>query len=245
MLEARGSVTDVPGTPLNDLVVTFCGNTCYGSRTDATGHFVIPIGNFLNREDYALHVDGRPDHVTTYLRFDKGDAQVIDLAAPFRLPLLPTVGTVLPADGAPASTAMSGGVTLAIAGGTTFDLDIADFDKGDSGRKFRAVNVQLEIAPPFASLAKVDAVYALAPSGATASAKMGVTLPNPSVATMPAGAAVDVLVLGDDYLSSPPTVGILAVAAAARVSADGQSIATDPGEGITKITWMAVRKRGN
>ena len=53
---------------------------------------------------------------------------------------------------------------------------------------------------------------------------------------------VDLMVLGDDYSSTPPTVGILAVAASGHVSADGTTIQTDPGEGISELTWLAVRK---
>jgi hypothetical protein len=52
------------------------------------------------------------------------------------------------------------------------------------------------------------------------------------------------MVLGDDYASTPPTVGILAVAASGHVSADAMTIETDPGEGISKLTWLAVRRKG-
>ena len=57
--------------------------------------------------------------------------------------------------------------------------------------------------------------------------KMGVSLKNS--AGLPASAAVDFMVLGDDYASTPPTVGVLAVAASGHVSADGQTIAYGSG----------------
>jgi hypothetical protein len=72
---------------------------------------------------------------------------------------------------------------------------------------------------------------------------MGVILKNS--AALPASSAVDFMVLGDDYSSLPPNVGLLAVAASGHVSADGQTIQTDPGEGISDITWLAVRGKGN
>ncbi len=50
--------------------------------------------------------------------------------------------------------------------------------------------------------------------------------------------------LSDDYFSNPPAVGLLVLAAAAHVSADGATIQTDPGEGIDEITWLAVRQKG-
>jgi hypothetical protein len=71
---------------------------------------------------------------------------------------------------------------------------------------------------------------------------MGVTLKNS--AGLAASAAVDLMVLGDDYMSTPPSVGVLAVAASAHVSADGQTIQTDPGEGISELTWLGVRLKG-
>jgi hypothetical protein len=69
---------------------------------------------------------------------------------------------------------------------------------------------------------------------------MGVTLKNS--ASLPASAPVELLVLGDDYSSTPPSVGILSVQATGHVSADGQTIQTDPGQGINELTWLAVRK---
>lgn len=71
---------------------------------------------------------------------------------------------------------------------------------------------------------------------------MGVTVNNR--AQIPAGSAVDLLVLGDDYFSIPPNVGTLGVAASAHVSQDGKTIQSDPGEGITEITWLGVRQKG-
>jgi hypothetical protein len=71
---------------------------------------------------------------------------------------------------------------------------------------------------------------------------MGVALKNS--AGLPASAAVDILVLGDDYFSTPPNVGLLSVGAAAHVSTDGTTIQTDPGEGISELTWLGVRRKG-
>jgi hypothetical protein len=51
------------------------------------------------------------------------------------------------------------------------------------------------------------------------------------------------MVLGDNYFSTPPNVGLLAVQAQAHVSADGKTIQTDPGEGIVELTWLGVRPK--
>jgi hypothetical protein len=61
-----------------------------------------------------------------------------------------------------------------------------------------------------------------------------VTLDN--AGKLPAGSSVDLLVLDK---ASPG--GDLVVAAKGHVSADGAHVATDPGAGITEVTWLGVR----
>jgi hypothetical protein len=250
VLEAKGRVEDLSGAPLSKLVMTFCGGQCYGTQSDDAGAFAIPIETFLPTEDYAMHADGRPDHAVDYLRFTANEPSVI--SATMRLPELPPSQVQLPPDGAPASSVTVGDLTLLIAGGTMFDLDIEDYGT-TVGRTLRVASVPLASAPGYATAAKVDAIYAIAPSGAKSRpsadggaqllVKMGVTLKNS--AGLPPSAAVDLLVLGDDYTSTPPNVGVLGVVASAHVSADGQTVQTDPGEGISELTWLGVRRKGN
>jgi hypothetical protein len=221
--------------------MTLCSPTiCFGSRADDAGDYDIPVGSFIVTQNYAVHADGRPDNAVDYFRL--GTVEPAIIAVDMHLPTLPPSTVLLPPDGAPASSITVGDLTLQIAGGTKFDLDIEDFGNGDAGRTLRVAAVPLASAPSYAAANKVDAIYALAPSGAKPSQKMGVALRN--AAGLPASAAVDVLVLSDDYFSTPPAVGTLVLAAAAHVSADGATIQTDPGEGISEITWLAVRQRG-
>ncbi len=228
--------------------MTLCGNQCYGGRSGKGGAFDIsPVGDFLDTENYAIHADGRPDHAVDYVRLTKGEPPVITVT--MRLPTLPPSSVLLPSDLAPASSVTQGDLTLSIPDGTFFDLDVEDFGTTE-GRTLRVAQVPLSDAPPHAVAAKVDAIYALAPSGAKAKLtnslgallKMGVALKNS--AGLPASAAVDILVLGDDYFSTPPNVGLLSVGAAAHVSTDGTTIQTDPGEGISELTWLGVRRKG-
>ncbi len=243
VLSVKGTVTDFDSVPLPDVVVTFCGQQCYGTRSDEKGAFSVTVGDFVNRENYAIHADGRPDHAVDYYRLAKGDADTIVLDAPIRLPRLPEGGPVLPEDHAPASSITNGDLTLGIAADTTFELDIADFGKGDTNRTLRVAAVALTMVPTSALTAKLDAVYALAPSSAKASKPMSVTLKN--AFELKAGTEVELLVLSDDYFfTTPPTVGIYQVAATGRVSSDGKVIETDPGQGISLITWLGVRQKG-
>jgi hypothetical protein len=241
VLEATGTVEDLSGTPIPQLVMTMCSPAiCYGTRADDAGVYTVPIGDFIDTAEYAVHADGRPDHAVDYHRLAAGEPQVIDVD--MHIPTLPPSTVSLPPDdaGAPASVTV-GDVTLQVAAGTTFDLDVEDYGI-PAGRLFRNVLVPLASAPSYAAANDVAVIYAMAPSGATPSLPMGVVLKN--TAALPASAGVDFLVLSDDYFDSPPTVGELLVQATGHVSADGTTIATDPGQGITEITWLAVRPNG-
>jgi hypothetical protein len=241
VLDATGTVADLSATPLPDLVMTMCSPAiCYGTRADDAGVYTVPIGDFIVTADYAVHADGRPDHAVDYHRLAAGEPQVIDVD--MQIPTLPPSTVSLPPDdaGAPSSITV-GDVTLQVAAGTTFDLDVEDYGI-PAGRLFRVAAVPLASAPSYAAANNVAAIYAMAPSGATPSLPMGVSLRN--AAALPASAGVDFLVLSDDYFDTPPTVGLLLVQATGHVSADGTTIATDPGQGITEITWLAVRQNG-
>jgi len=240
ILGAQGHITDLDGVPLGHVVMTFCGSACFGATSDDAGVYYIPIGYVLDTQNYAVHADGRPDHAVDYFRLHAGEPSIVNTT--MHVPVLPQSQVRLPPDeaGAPSSVT-EGDLTLVVAAGTSFNLDIEDYEKGDIGRTLRVVQVPLDKAPPYAAPAKLSAIYAIAPSGAKASAKMGVTLRNS--AGLPPSSAVDVLVLGDDYFSMPPNVGELAVQAAAHVSADGMTIQTDPGEGIVELTWIGVRAK--
>jgi hypothetical protein len=240
VLGAQGRVTDLDGLPLGHLTMTFCGNACFGTQSDDAGVYYIPIGFVLDTQNYAIHVNGRPDHGVDYLRLRADEPPVV--SATMRTPLLPPSPVRLPPDDAgTASSVAVGDLTLVVAAGTTFALDIEDYENGDLGRTLRVAQVPLAKAPPYAASAHLAAIYVLAPSGATASAKMGVTLRN--AAGLPPSSAVDFMVLGDNYFSTPPNVGQLTVQAQAHVSADGKTIQTDPGEGIIELTWLGVRPK--
>jgi hypothetical protein len=240
VLEATGTVEDLDGTPLPDLVMAMCSpGLCYGTRADEAGIYTMPVGDFLATADYAIHADGRPDHAVDYYRLVADEPETISVD--MHIPALPPSTVSLPPDDAGASTVTVGDLTLQVAAGTSFDLDIEDYGTA-VGRILRVVQVPLASAPSYAAANNVDVIYALAPSGATPSLPMGVILRN--AAALPASAGVDLLVLSDDYFSTPPAVGTLLLQATGHVSADGTTIQTDPGQGISEITWLAIRQNG-
>ena len=111
------------------------------------------------------------------------------------------------------------------------------------GRAFRVAPVPVTQAPPFARSPTPALLFALAPSSAKPSAKVGVQIA--SGGGLPAGSAVELFVLGDNFVDTPNNAGDAVVVATGHVSADGKTIATDPGEGIQLLTWIGVRKKGN
>jgi hypothetical protein len=240
VLGAQGRVTDLDGKPLGNLTMTMCGAACFGTRSDDAGVYFIPIGYLLDTENYAVHADGRPDHGVDYFRLSHAEPSVVDVN--MRVPLLPPSTVRLPPDeaGVPSNVTV-GDLTLSIPAGAAFNLDPEDGEQGAVGRTVRVALVPVDKAPPYAAPAHLAAIYVMAPSGATSTAKMGVTLRN--AAGLPASSAVDFMVLGDNYFSTPPNVGLLAVQAVGHVSADGKTIQTDPGEGIIELTWLGVRAK--
>ncbi len=176
VLEATGTVQDLSGARLPDLVVTMCSPTiCFGSRADDAGAYAIPVGDFVVTQNYAVHADGRPDHAVDYFRLAAGEPSVIRVD--MHLPPLPPSTVLLPPDGTPATNVTVGDLTLQVAAGTKFDLDVEDFGT-TAGRTLRVAPVPLASAPPYAAANRVAGIYALAPSGAKPSQKMGVLLRN-------------------------------------------------------------------
>lgn len=82
---------------------------------------------------------------------------------------------------------------------------------------------------------------ALAPFALTATRPIGVTIRD--AGGLAPNTAVEFVALGHDILSTPPTAGTAQVVATGRVSADGASVSTDPGQGPTVLTWIGVRPR--
>src|SRR5260370_25124286 len=150
VLEARGTVTDLAGMPLPGLVMTMCSpSVCYGTRADDAGVYTGPVGAFIITEYFAVHADGRPDHAVDYHRLGADEPQIISVD--MRVPTLPPSTVSLPPDHtAAASSVTVGDVTLQIAAGTTFDLDVEDYGTAE-GRLLRVASDPLASAPAYAA----------------------------------------------------------------------------------------------
>ncbi|MCS6901351.1 MAG: hypothetical protein RMJ98_17035 [Myxococcales bacterium] len=231
-----GTVVDLQGNALAGKVVTVCGIMCFAGTTDEDGTFSVQVGAPLRSGEYALSVYGRPDHGSLYLQLPVLTREVF-LSSAVELPALPPGGPVLPPDGTPASSITSGPLTLSFANGTAFELDIDDMVRGEEGRRLRVAVV----APAKATFVS-HAVWllALAPFGARLSIPAAVEI----VGTqgLSEGQRVEFWFLEDDLLAQGGNrAGLGAVAAEGRV--EGGKIRSDPGQGLTKLTWLAVRPK--
>lgn len=245
-----GSLTDVDGKPLANTTISICGTVCFFATTRADGTYTAEVNYRLVPSQFAALAHGRPDYASLYTKLPASGGEAIALG-PIRLPKY-VGGVELPADGAAATSVTSGDVTLDIPANTAFDLDVEDYELA-TGRQLRVGAAKVDDLPDFAKATGAVALYGLGPFGSTATImgsasgpggakaqKLGVRVKNGI--GLAAGQKVEFFVLGVNLLSAPPSAGTAIVAAKGTVSADGLTIATDPGEGISTISWLGIRK---
>jgi hypothetical protein len=244
ILVIEGRLTDTTGAPLSGAGLTYCGLiTCYYGSLDDAGGFRVELGVIVDPTQYALIVHGGTAAAGIYQRLSTPSSSVVELASPIVTPLFPATGTPLPAAPAAATEIANGGVALQIAAGTRWTIPIEDLGASDAGPEFVVATVDPSVAPVFAPLSMgFFALYALGPFGATSSSPVGVVVPNST--QLPAGQAVEFLVLDDDLDTTPFAAGTMQVAAQGTVSADGGFIGTAPDAGIATLTWLGVRLAG-
>lgn len=237
--EVRGQVLDLDGAPRPDLPVTVCGPTCWLGRTDAQGRFAVSVGDFVPTAIYSVLAHARPDHATVYVPLPStvGPGDVITLPAPFRVPRYTVTGDFVDGD---AGVARAGAVSLTVPAGARVELDLEDFKLGELGRRLRVAEVPVDRAPPFAREGMARAVFALAPFALTSTRPLGLRLPN--TLNLAPGTSVELVAMGGEILPPASNAGRAVVAARGRVTADGSAIESLPGEGISKLTWIAIRE---
>ena len=249
-----GSAVDPSGKPLADLVISVCGGVCYFSKTGADGTFDAHIGRFINHTQFSVLIHGRPKYASLYDTLPapkSGD--LITITTPIVVPLYDAIGKALPDDGSPAGSDTAGPVTVSWPAGTEFELDVEDVADTTTGRMLKSAKwADLTKVPTFATGKSLLALYGLAPFDMkvcttrpcddTNLVKLSITLANET--GLPAGTAVELVVLDTNLFGIPFTAGTGKVAATGTVSADGKTITTDAGQGLTSLTWIGVRKKG-
>ncbi len=238
VMRVRGRAVDLAGAPFGNGVITYCGAICFATNADATGNFSLDVGTFIDPSVYSLLVHGRPDHASLYVPSPAPVDGVVTLAEPVAVPRYVDMGPTLPSNTA-GGTFTAGDVTLTVAPGTALEFDVEDALLGALGQQMRAVYVPMAQAPRFARDAGLAAVWALAPFNLLADRPIAVRVANR--AGLAPNAAVDFVVLGQEIVRAPPTAGQAIVAATGHVTADGMFVTTDPGTGISFVTWLGIR----
>lgn len=230
-------VEDATSAPLA-LLTTVCGaGLCLFARPSPTG-FAVDVNRFVDLDAFVVHVDGRPNHANVFVRLTRQASDAVVLGSPIRVPRLDAVGPELP-ESPPAApvTARAGDVTLTLVAGTTVELEFADAALLAEGRKLRSGPVSSALAGD----PQVVGLHALAPFGAALKPAAEVAITLPAGHGITDGNVVDVVVL-ESRLDDPQT-GKLRVVGAATVT--GGVARSEPGNGLTRLTWVGVRRRGS
>lgn len=235
--EVTGRLQDPSAKPLANVAVSICGRACFSDETDATGAFHVRVNTRLPEGGYVFFAHARPRHGSVLLPLPSTPAERIDLGPVIELPVLSEESGLVPEDEAPESSVRVGPLTIGVAAGTKWQLAFEDLADEVDGRRLRFAKVPVERAPSFAAGATL--VYALAPFDAKPSKPVSLTLSD--TGGLAAGTAVDILVMGSLGFDAPNAGGKPQLAAKGHVSADGKSIATDPGEGLPNLTWVVIR----
>jgi hypothetical protein len=233
--QVQGQVVGENGAPVAALTVSVCADQCFFGTTLADGSFTVIPEQHIVLANYALELHGRPDRVTYYTPLAPSAGLSVQFQKPLLLPLLPASGPEILKD-LSAQTLTSGDVTLSLAAGTMVVFDVEDFGFAN-GHQLRVL--KLDPAQfPFVDN-HPDALYACSPFEVWFSQPASLRLANS--AALPAGSAVEILQLRGLVNDGVPA-GHFMHAANAHVSADGTNLTTDPGEGVTELTWLAVKR---
>lgn len=230
----RATVVDAEGAPVTDLMVFICGTRVCSmpEYTDADGLVAITSPEPMEKPAFKF---GDALEVGRFAALLEESTNEVDLG---------TVGTPrLPAPGAcltPGTTAESGGVRLTLADDAHVEVLPIDYP-ADADRTFRAAELPLELASPGLDAgAALEAIFALAPTGAVVCPPAAIELPNtPGYAP---GDEVDILIHGTDVDEGFAPYGGWQPVAVGRVDASGERIETMEG-GLPVIANVAVRAR--
>jgi hypothetical protein len=230
-LEAR--VVDERGRPVPDIMAQACGfNLCLFGSTDTQGRVVhasdedmagvaFKYGDGLRYAQLAFPLGAGPEHVP-------GDQVTV---------ALPDVRTGMPFE--PGTTLSSSGVELALAQDAVVTVNVFDFDQDE--RVFLATEFPAASFPAVAESEDFLALFALGPVKTKLCPPAKLRLPNTT--GLPAGTQVGVFVHGidvsADYSFAP--YGGWAEVSRAAVSQDGETIETDPDEGLPFLSVIGIR----
>ena len=233
-----GQVLDVHGNPPGSLLYTVCGSACVRGELNADGSFVFdknwcysPVGP-LPRPVFiyhGLHADS--DLYVDFVMPAERDVS-FTFAAPLHVVPLAEMA-VVPVD-------PDAGTTLTLADGKGFELTFAasSVDLGFSDSVAVGV-VPNNVYPPIPGTDQLLALYAMHPSEVVFTVPAAVTFPN--VTKLAPGSPVEIMIIGSAPGANGPYPGTLDKVATGKVSEDGARIVSDPGQGLSSVSWVGYR----
>jgi hypothetical protein len=230
----NATIVDAEGAPIPDLMVFICGTLVCSSpeRTDENGYVTIGFSRAMVEPAFKYGDGLEFGRFAVPLPESTVERELGTIATP----RLPSPGECLE----PGRTVQSGGVSLTLAEDAKVEVLALDYPEPDD-RTFRAAELPLELSPPALAAGEgLDAVFALAPTGAVVCPPATVELPN--TPGYPPGTEVELLVHGVDIEEDWAPYAGWAVFATGRVDDAGERIRTVDG-GLSMISDIGVRAR--
>lgn len=230
----RATVVDTEGEPLAELMVFICGTDACSMPefTDADGNVSIAFFEEMAKPAFK-YGDGL--EVGRFFPLLSESTTETDLGT-IATPRLPEPGACLVAG----AVHESGGVELTLASDAMVELPPIDYPTPDEGT-FRAAELPLELAPAGLDAGEgLEAIFALAPTGAVVCPPATVTLPN--TPGYEPGTEVDLLIHGVDVDEEWAPYGGWISVGTGRVDEAGERIETVEG-GLPMISNVGVRAR--
>jgi hypothetical protein len=227
------TVLDTDGAPVPNQIAQLCGlDICLGATTGSDGKVSISGGNKSILQPALKVGDG-----LSYAKMLRPLTAPSSSFAPLVTPKFPPFAEGKPLT--PGTSPASNGVTLALAPDAVTEIDILLYDD-PSKQTFRAAAIPDSMMDPdVVTNENATLFYALSPIGTLLCPAATLTLPN--TAGLPAGAAVEFLVLGLDVAEYWAPYGEWRKVSDGHVRADGATVSTDEGGGVPILSVVAVR----
>ncbi len=233
LIDITGKIIDEQGQGIGKQFLSACAGICIAGNAKDDGTFALTPNLYVKAKDFALLVHGCPELGSYAVRLPPLANGHIAFPQPLLVRKMPTGGPTLALDDS-AQTQQSGDVTLTLEAGTQVVLNECD------DPHFQVLTVADPKTLPFIDPAAVpDLLYGFSPYEVHFTKKLA-QLSFKNTPKWPKGTTLDVLSL-QGLLEAIPAGGFEKVATA-HISDDEKSIVLDQGQGISYLTWIALKK---
>ena len=231
-MSTDATVLDVNNAPVAGQPVFVCGvDICpFSGMTDATGHAAFNGSKSLDRPAFKF------GDALTYARFGVPITTATTMLGMLHTVKLPAAGAAMAAG----KSATSGNVTITLAAGTTLDFNI--MYQTPAEQELRAAAMPVAMAMPLIDPKLTLAVlYGVAPAETVFCPAAAVTAPNDP--QWPAGTDVEFYIHSVEVAQDWAPYARWAKVSDGKVSADGMTISTTPGQGLPVLEVFGIQKK--